>query len=277
MKKVISFLVLVCFFVTSLSQSSTFAQGFRLPVTGGRVCLSSPLDPVMLQGIKVHPDDPFRFDFIVDKGDSLTIDRQLKAELKRLVRYFLASLTTPENELWVNLSPFEKERVIPEGFGSTEMGRDLLVEDYMLKQITASLIYPEDGIGKEFWKRVYEEAAKKFGRTDIPFDTFNKVWILPEKAIVYENVKEGIAYIVESSLQVMLEQDYLSMQQHNASRPGQGGAGEADLLGSQIAREVLIPELTREINRNSNFSHLRQVYNSLILATWYKKRSKIVF
>ena len=29
-------------------------------------------------------------------------------------------------------------------FGLTEMGRDLLAEDYMLKQITASLIYPED-------------------------------------------------------------------------------------------------------------------------------------
>ena len=55
----------------------------------------------------------------------------------------------------INLSPYEKDRIIPQRFGLTEMGRDLLAEDYMLKQITASLIYPEDAIGKKFWKRIY--------------------------------------------------------------------------------------------------------------------------
>ena len=44
------------------------------------------------------------------------------------------------------------------------MGRDLLAEDYMLKQITASLIYPEDEIGKKFWKRIYEEAQRDMGQ-----------------------------------------------------------------------------------------------------------------
>ena len=84
------------------------------------------------------------------------------------------------------------------------MGRDLLAEDYMLKQITASLIYPEDEIGKKFWKRIYAEAQKKFGTTNIPVNTFNKVWIVPEKAVVYENAKAGTAYVVESKLKVML-------------------------------------------------------------------------
>src|SRR5205814_4912801 len=45
-------------------------------------------------------------------------------------------------------------------------------------------------------------------------------------------------------------------------------------LGSQIVREVVIPELTKEVNENKNFGQLRQVYNSLILATWYKKKIK---
>jgi len=48
------------------------------------------------------------------------------------------------------------------------MGRDLLAQDYILKQITASLMYPEKDLGKEFWKRVYERAQKEFGTTDIP-------------------------------------------------------------------------------------------------------------
>ena len=46
------------------------------------------------------------------------------------------------------------------------------------------------------------------------------------------------------------------------------------LLAYRIVREIVIPELTREVNKDKNFSQLRQVYSSLILATWYKKKIK---
>jgi len=153
------------------------------------------------------------------------------------------------------------------------MGRDLLAEDYMLRQITASLIYPEGEAGKKFWKRIYEEAQKKFGTSNIPVNTFNKVWIVPEKAVVYENAKAGTAYIVESKLKVMLEQDYLSMQKHNSVLP-LATRNDTASIGVNIVREIVIPELTKEVNEGKNFAQLRQVYNSLILATWYKKKIK---
>ena len=289
------------------------AQDFRLPAPGVMVHLSPPLEPPILKGIKVHPDNPFRFDFILDTGDSPSLVKEgdrgsLKQEATKLIKYFLASLTIPEKDLWVNLSPYEKDRIIPQSFGLTEMGRDLLAEDYMLKQITASLIYPEDEIGKKFWKRVYAEAQKKFGTTNIPVNTFNKVWIVPEKAVVYENAKAGTAYVVESRLKVMLEEDYLSVSKHadvgvarqpgdmfnkeqrnvspstlpnglglsaKASQVNNGSTSESvNALGSQIVREIVIPELTKEVNEDKNFAQLRQVYNSLILATWYKKKIK---
>ncbi len=260
------------------------ADEFRLPAPGVRVHLSPEFNPPILKGIKVHPDNPFRFDFILDQGDSPSLVKEgdrgsLKQEATKLIKYFLASLTIPEKDLWVNLSPYEKDRIIPNSFGLTEMGRDLLAEDYMLKQITASLIYPEDGIGKKFWKRIYEEAEKKFGTTNIPVNTFNKVWIVPEKAVVYENAKAGTAYVVESKLKVMLEQDYLALSKNNAnhSLPLVGRVregGDVNALGSQIVREIVIPELTKEVNEDKNFAQLRQVYNSLILATWYKKKIK---
>src|SRR6202142_756381 len=162
------------------------ADDFRLPAPGVMVQLSPEFNSPILKGIKVHPDNPFKFEFILDKGDSQLVNNQLKDESSKLIKYFLASITIPEKDLWVNLSPYEKDRIIPASFGLTEMGRDLLAEDYILKQITASLIYPEDDIGKKFWKRIYAEAYKKFGTTDIPVNTFNKVWIVPEKAVVYE-------------------------------------------------------------------------------------------
>jgi len=250
------------------------AQDYHLPAPGVMVHLSPAFNPPILKGIKVYPDNPFKFDFILDKGDSQLRNDQLKDESAKLIKYFLASLTIPEKDLWVNLSPYEKDRIIPQSFGLTEMGRDLLAEDYMLKQITASLIYPDDSIGKKFWKRIYEEAKKKFGTTNIPVNAFNKVWIVPEKAIVYEDSTEGTAYVVESKLKVMLEQDYLSLEKHKGIQSHKAHFKDTNQIGSQILREVVIPELSKEVNENKNFSHLRQIYNSLILATWYKNKIK---
>ena len=241
------------------------------------------LIPPLLKGIKVYRNDPFRFDFILDKGDGKAVEAQTKTDATRLIKYFLASLTVPEKDLWVNLSPYEKDRIVPEAFGKTEMGRDLLAQDYILKQITASLIYPDEKTGKEFWAKVYAEAQRRYGTTDIPVDTFNKVWIIPEKATVYEH-KDAV-YVVESRLKVMLETDYIAMTRADTrSAPTTQGVdfvsvGE-DLVSSRhelaknVLREIIIPALEIEVNEGQNFATLRQVYNSLILATWYKRKVK---
>ena len=119
-----------------------------------------------------------------------------------------------------------------------------------------------------------QKQLRRFGTTNIPVNTFNKVWIVPEKAVVYENAKAGTAYVVESKLKVMLEQDYLSLQKHEGIQSWPVQVKDTNQLGSQIVREVVIPQLTKEVNEDKNFAQLRQVYNSLILATWYKKKIK---
>jgi hypothetical protein len=56
--------------------------------------------------------------------------------------------------------------MVPDNFAMTEMGRDLLAQDYLLKQFTASLMYPEDDLGKQIEADILrkkleaEEAAK---------------------------------------------------------------------------------------------------------------------
>ncbi len=285
-RRIISTAILVTFIGSSVSVPRSYAADVMMSLSkpGAMVHMSPVFNPPVLKGIRVHPENPFQFDFILDKGDSTLGNEQLKEESKKLIKYFLASLTIPEKDLWVNLSPYERDRIVPESFGLTEMGRDLLAQDYILKQITASLIYPEEGMGKIFWKRIYEEAAKKYGTTNIPVNTFNKVWIIPETAVVYENAQAATAYVVESKLKVMLEEDYLSLNKHTdvgeplAGASNKAGASPAptdvNQIGSQIVREIVIPQLTKEINENKNFAQLRQVYNSLILATWYKKKIK---
>ncbi len=240
------------------------AQSLTLPKPGTMVHLSKPFNPTILKGIKVYPDNPFRFDFVLSQGDQST---DLKDESDKLVKYFLAALTIPEKDLWVNLSPYEKDRIVPESFGQTQMGRDLLAQDYMLKQITASLIYPDGEVGKIFWKKIYQQSANK----NIPVATFNKVWIVPNKAVIYENAKAGTAYVVESSLKVMTEQDYVATNKNTV---------ETRFIASQttnkknqnIIKDIVIPQLNKEVNTGENFAQLRQVYNAFILATWYKQK-----
>ena len=271
--------------------------GNILPAAGTMVGLSEAVQPPVLKGVKVYADEPFRFDFILDQGDrnpvgSVSSD-ELSSEANKLIRYFLASLTVPEKDLWVNLSPFENDRIITNEFGQTEMGRDLLAQDYLLKQLTASVIYPEGETGKKFWAEVYQKAYEKFGTTDIPVDTFNKVWIVPDKAVVYEKAQgtghqpqgsaamvpgSAVAYVVNARLKVMLESDYLASGKACASGspcpvPG-AAASESQKLAKDVLRDVVIPVLEREVNEGVNFSQLRQVYYSLVLAAWYKRKVK---
>ncbi len=282
MRRFLASLLILVFLVSDVR---VYAQGVMpLPAPGTRLALSPAFAPSLLKGIKVYRHDPFRFDFILDKGDGRATDEQVKTDSTRLIKYFLASLTVPEKDLWVNLSPYERDRIVPEAFGQTEMGRDLLAQDYILKQITASVIYPDDKVGQEFWAKVYAEALKRYGTTDIPVDTFNKVWITPAKATVYEN--KDAAFVVESQLKVMLESDYLAMEKNMpeascvietaslAPATAWGGHGRGEDIAKQVLRDVIIPILEKEVNAGQNFATLRQVYNSLILATWYKRKIK---
>jgi hypothetical protein len=269
---------------TLMSVSPSYAQGFALsagfstlPEPGIMVGLSADYKPSRLKGLKVYPENPFRFDFILEKGNDERAFKDMGPDSVRLIRYFLASLTIPESDMWVNLSPYEKDRIIANEFGQTEMGRDLLAQDYLLKQITASMIYPEGEVGKRFWAEVYKRTYEQYGTSDIPMETFNKVWIIPEKAVVFEN--ENNAFVVESRLKVMLDGDYALLE--NSVIEGkidtitnEAALRQAQELGRDAIRKIVVPLLEKEVNEGLNFAPLRQVYESLILATWFKEKVK---
>ncbi|MFH0754412.1 MAG: diguanylate cyclase [Candidatus Omnitrophota bacterium] len=286
----------------------SYAQTLALPAPGTMVSRTPAYVPLMLKGLKVHPENPLLFDFIVDTGNSGLGTETSRATSLRLIKYFLAALTIKENDLWVNLSPYQKDRMIVDELGKTELGRDMLAQDYVLKQLTASMIYPENDLGKKFWQRVYAKAQDQFGTTDIPVDTFNKVWITADKAKVLE--RNNVAYVVGGHLKVMLESDYEAMshqkgrakslalagdkaQEHASTDGGHGGPLQDDQRGSvspatlpsnktpdfakDIIREIILPEIEKEVNEGANFANLRQIFYSMILATWYKKALKGAF
>ncbi|MFA5088075.1 MAG: ROK family protein [Candidatus Omnitrophota bacterium] len=246
-----------------------------LPDIGSMVNVSQAHNPAQIIGIKIYSENPSRFDFLLSSGDSELKGQAYQDEALKLIKYFLASLTTKEEDLWVNLSPYEGDRIIPEKFGQTEMGRDLLSEDYILKQLTASLIFPENDLGEQFWQRVYDQAHKRFGTTEIPLNTFSKVWIVPERATVYQTGE--YAFVVESHLKVMLEEDYKApavLAKNNQNPADLSETNKASAIPTQVLREIIIPEIEKEVNSGKNFARLRQIQNALILATWYKNTLK---
>ncbi|MCB9770966.1 MAG: hypothetical protein H6754_00220 [Candidatus Omnitrophica bacterium] len=318
-KKVISSLMLVPFVVSMITPVG--AQ--MLPVSGTRVGLTAGLatdglgipsdiasrssvsfQPPVLLGLKIHPENPLLFDFIVDQGESRLSEDDLKAETEKLVKYFLAALTIPDKEVWVNLSPYEKDRIIPDVLGQTTMGKTMLEQDYLLKQLASSLTNPEEKLGQEFWGKVKAQV----GGSDVPMNTFNKVWIVPQKAEVLES--QGIVLVGEKRLKVMMADDYTAMnmsspQSQSLSSPNaQSLSSPQSLSGdplakngfpikdfgndknikafgndnsnvsSQVFRDVILPNIEKEINEGKNFADVRQIYNSVILAAWYKKALK---
>ncbi|HQL41791.1 MAG TPA: hypothetical protein PLO93_05830, partial [Candidatus Omnitrophota bacterium] len=282
--RVVRCFVSICFLINLIVPSPGFAQALGLPQPGAILSTTPVFYPAMMVGLEVYPDNPFKFDFIINDGDEDLAGDALKQESEKLIKYFLASLTIPEKDLWVNLSPFEQDRIIPDALAQTDLGRDLLAQDYILKQLTASLIHPQTDLGKKFWDKVYQKAYAIYQTTEIPVDTFNKVWIMPDKVVVYRH--GNMAFVAEASLKVMLEEDYLALSRSNGSSSLLSSSGSlsssnptnatssTSSIASSIIRDIVIPELEKEVNTGKNFASLRQAYNALVLGMWFKKNLK---
>ncbi len=68
-----------------------------------------------------------------------------------------------------------------------------------------------------------------------------------------------------------MEEDYLALEHHSAEHPSAASKDATSGISSAIIKEVLLPEIEKEVNEGKTFAKLRQIYNSLILAAWYKQ------
>ena len=65
--------LIFAFLVNSIGLMPVYAQEFTLPAPGQMVALSPAFSPVVLKGIKLDPQNPFRFHFFVDTGDDVSL------------------------------------------------------------------------------------------------------------------------------------------------------------------------------------------------------------
>jgi hypothetical protein len=211
-------------------------------------------DSILLKGIKADDDDPLAFEFLFSDASSPLSVSQQHREIEKNIRYFLTALAVSEENYWVNLSPYEADRMIPEALRETTLGRDLLAEDYLLKQLASSLTHPDTETGAEYWRRSgdREWGIGHRGKESCPIDhapcpaecdAFSKIWIVPDKAEVFE--AGTTAVINAASLKLECEEE---------------------------SQKILLPAVAKEVNEGGHFTSLRQIYHAMILATWFKKR-----
>ena len=105
------------FVLTCLAPVGYAQESIVLPKPGTMVRLSPAFASAHLKGMVINPKDPFKFDFIINRGDKELSKVQKQEEYTKLIKYFLAALAVPDEQQWVNLSPYEKNRIIPETFG----------------------------------------------------------------------------------------------------------------------------------------------------------------
>jgi len=220
--------------------------------------------------------DIFNFTFFLNRGNAPAKEDILRSEVDKVGKYFLAALTIPEKDLWVNLSPYEQNRIITPELSRTDLGKDLLGEDYVLKQLAASLTYPDSESGREYWQEINNVGARspRPGQGNpAPTNSFTKIWIVPG-TIKMKEASDRVV-ITQATLKVMTEEDYLATQQNNigahASPVITGGACPSP---TESFKKYIVPIIEKEVNTGKHFAHLRQVYRAIILAGWFKKKLK---
>lgn len=236
-KRTLSALVLTIFASTVIT-GDVFAAVASLPQPGTMVTMSKDYSYAVLKGLKINVNNPFDLDFVIDSNNQTNVSQE---EASKLVNYFLAALTIDKENIWVNLSPYEQNRITDENLAITDLGKDLLKQDYILKQLSASLTHPESDTGKNYWN-------KADANSDL-----SKIWIVPQKAKIHE--ANNSAFITKLTFDVQTQSE--------------------ENVSSSLVN--ILDEVRSDVNNGQNFANLRQIFHSIVLAQWFKTKLKDSF
>jgi len=188
-------------------------------------------------------------------------------------------LALPNSAFWVNLNPDEPDRIIDSELGKTDVGRILLEADFQMKKDLARFTHPENSLlGRQFWDKIYEHVMDGAFAPDnkwISIPVTFRVWIVPGKVVVCST--EEKIYVVNAELDVKLESEYF---EHIARGSSFNSSADAkDISDSQryaegILKEMILPEIIKEVNTGVQYQQLRQIFYSRVIAEWYKTKHR---
>lgn len=273
--KILNLVLIICFFFNAFSSSALGALAPTTPAYN----LQLPL----LRYLSINSANPFNyFNFLLDKGTATEGSPErsrgipdLTQEAKKLINYFFLGISLSADAFWVNLQPKDADKMTSQGLSRTDMGKVLLEQDLQLKKDVSRYLHPDNTFGKIFWERLYTEIGKDKVRRE-KITTSQRVWIVPDTATVVETA-DG-AFISEAKLKVLLENEYLKAQMGTDEKlqmstdKKQKQEEVIQASSERLMKEIIIPELTFDVNHSSLYAPLRQIYYSLILAEYFKRK-----
>lgn len=247
--------------------------GSTLPPPGLRIHASGALVAPALRAWRMRPDDALALDLILDSGDE-RIGQEHAVELsERLGQHFFTCLTLPRDCLWVNLSPVEGDRTMADPLMGTPLGFDLLSQDYILKQVVSTLVYPESEPGRSYFSELHRQLENSLNQESV--NTIAKVWAVPGAAEIRGNA--GVAALESSRLAVLTAHDYDVASNggaQDAVQPGSArdvGLSREHEITLATFKRLVLPHVEKDLNEGANFVVLRQAYSAMLLALWYRE------
>ncbi len=226
------------------------------------------------------------------EGDKI-IDIRNATELS--LNSFLIGLTIPNYKFWVNLNPWESDRIIEKDLKETDVGKIMLDADFNMKKDFSNYENPcESKTGEDYQELLgkkqedlVNDCMKKYpgqikDNKNVSFSAATRHWIVPDKIYAYGNENE--IYIVNATMNIKSEPVYnhssFKIANQNDSSISKKcleclneSVKEYGRYALELEETMVLPLVVQKVNSDNNYTDLRQVYVSLALAQWYKKHS----
>lgn len=205
---------------------------------------------------------------------------------------FMTGLGISDDKFWVNLLPWEPDRIIDEKLSESDVGRIMLEADLQMKRDLVNYLNP---CVSENAKALYNLLKNKEDTlvqlcmdkfpgeiknvNNVKFRPITRYCIIPDKIFVYSNRTQ--IYIINSSLSIRSEPivDHTSFDVNNQdSKTLSKGcleelnksAKEYGEYKKDMIEQMILPFVIADVNYDDKYNNLREIYVALALAQWYK-------
>jgi len=209
------------------------------------------------------------FKIILNQGDANRFqDVNSLDSAREPLKFFYIGLSIPNESMWVNLKQDSPDEIVDDDLAKTDVGKILLEADLELKKDLARFTFPSTPEGKEYWDNIYKKIEEVYGPSNAPISLSTRIWITPGEVIICQD--QNSAYIYKAGLNVSTEAAYLKNKHGNRIQDQQ--ARTMNDYSSGLMQKLILPKISKEVNTGKKYASLRQVYYSLILAQWFKRK-----
>jgi hypothetical protein len=205
---------------------------------------------------------------------------------------FMTGLAIPSDKFWVNLNPWEPDRIIEEELSQSEVGRIMLEADLQMKKDFSNYINPcNNEMSNDLWNNLdnkreilVQRCMSKYpgeiqNKNNVNFRPATRLWITPDKIFTYSN--DSQIYIINATLTIQSEADAnhssFVIYNQNVRTLSKGCLEELNKSSKEYGEyfkervdHTVLPSVIADVNYGDKYENLREIYVALALAQWYK-------